>query len=523
MLHLSGCGDDTAAPAAPSAELADVTLSDGTLSPGFSPGVALYIVDVASGVASFTVTPTATDAGATITVDGTTVISGMASAAIPLDPGVNLVFIAVTATDGITQELYVIAVTRAEADAELADLTISEGALSPVFSPGSTSYTVDVASDVASLTVTPTAADAGATITVEGVAVASGAPSGAIPLDPGMNFLFIVVTATDGITQELYAITVTRAEADAQLADLTISEGTLSPVFSPEATFYIAECILPAAVTVTPTASDSGATISVNGDAATSGAPSPAIVLTEGTNNIAILVTATDGVTETLYTVVVFGYGRRTYLKASNTDDSDYFGHSVAVDGNTIVVGAYYEDSNATGVNGDQADNSAGQSGAAYVFTRTEGVWSQQAYLKASNADASDTFGQSVAIDGDTIVVGADSEDSSATVVNGDEADNSADSSGAAYVFTRTGDVWTQQAYLKASNTDARDKFGHAVAIDGDTIVVGAVLEDSSATGVDDNQVDNSAENSGAAYVFTRTGGVWSQQAYLNGIEYGLR
>ncbi len=99
------------------------------------------------------------------------------------------------------------------------------------------------------------------------------------------------------------------------------------------------------------------------------------------------------------------------------------------------MVGAPCEDSNATGVNGNQGDNSAQGAGAAYVFVRTGGVWVQQAYLKASNTGAWDFFGWSVAISGDTVVVGANGEDSNATGVNGNQADNSALNAGAAYVF----------------------------------------------------------------------------------------
>ena len=76
-------------------------------------------------------------------------------------------------------------------------------------------------------------------------------------------------------------------------------------------------------------------------------------------------------------------------------------------------------------MNGNQADNSASDTGAAYVFTRTSGTWSQQAYLKASNTGAGDHFGTAVAISGDTVAVGASNEDSNATGVNGDQADNS--------------------------------------------------------------------------------------------------
>ncbi|MBS1790757.1 MAG: putative Ig domain-containing protein [Acidobacteria bacterium] len=206
---------------------------------------------------------------------------------------------------------------------------------------------------------------------------------------------------------------------------------------------------------------------------------------------------------------------QQAYLKASNTDANDNFGYSVAVSGDTVVVGAYQEDSSATGVNGNQADNSALSAGAAYVFVRSGASWSQQAYLKASNTEAFDEFGDSVAVSGDTVVVGAWFESSSATGVNGNQADNSALSAGAAYVFGRSGTIWTQQAYLKASNTEADDEFGDSVAVSGDTVVVGAWLEDSSATGVNGNQADNSALHSGAAYVFVRSGTTWTQQAYL--------
>ena len=216
---------------------------------------------------------------------------------------------------------------------------------------------------------------------------------------------------------------------------------------------------------------------------------------------------------------------QQAYLKASNTDPLDLFGYSVAVSGDTVVIGAYSEDSNATGVNGNHGDNSANAAGAAYVFVRDEGGnWNQQAYLKASNTDVTDLFGYSVAVSGDTVVVGAYSEDSSATGVNGDQGDNSAAGSGAAYVFVRNGTTWSQQAYLKSSNSTssgAGDNFGVRVAVSGDTIVVGAHLEDSNATGVNGNDANNSALDSGAAYVFVRNGSSWSQQAYLKASNTG--
>ena len=214
-------------------------------------------------------------------------------------------------------------------------------------------------------------------------------------------------------------------------------------------------------------------------------------------------------------------WSQQAYLKASNTAADDYFGISVAISGDTLVVGATGEDSNAMGVNQDQSNNSAAGSGAVYVFTRSLGSWSQQAYIKASNTGAGDSFGIRVALSSDTLVVGASGEDSNAIGVNQDQNNNLAAGSGAAYVFTRSAGIWSQQAYLKASNTEADDYFGHAVAISGETLVVGALGESSNATGVNGNQYNNSAPTSGAAYVFTRTGINWSQQAYLKASNTG--
>jgi hypothetical protein len=103
---------------------------------------------------------------------------------------------------------------------------------------------------------------------------------------------------------------------------------------------------------------------------------------------------------------------------------------------NTLVIGAPYEASNATGINGDQDDNTVLYAGAAYVFVRNGTNWSQQAYLKASNPGARDQFGWDVAVWGDMVVVGANAEDSNATGINGNQTDNSASAAGAAYVFT---------------------------------------------------------------------------------------
>lgn len=206
---------------------------------------------------------------------------------------------------------------------------------------------------------------------------------------------------------------------------------------------------------------------------------------------------------------------QEAYLKASNAEENDRFGRTVAIEGDTIVVGAPNEGSSATGINGNPADNGRPYSGAAYVFVRSNGIWTQQAYLKAFNTGEADIFGCSVGISGNRIVIGASQESSAATGVNGDEQNNDAYRSGAAYVFERNGTLWTQTAYLKASNTNASDNFGEAVAVSGDTIVVSAPREKSTAAGIDGDQNDNSGNNVGAAYLFRLQGGQWVQTTYL--------
>jgi len=220
---------------------------------------------------------------------------------------------------------------------------------------------------------------------------------------------------------------------------------------------------------------------------------------------------------------------QQAYIKASNPGLTDNFGYAVELseDGSTMAVSAYFEASGATGVDADQADDAIPQAGAVYVFTRSGDTWSQQAYLKASNTGHlpddpneigdGDQFGFSVALskDGDTLAIGAIAEDGGNQQ---DPSDNSLLSAGAVYVFERAAQVWTQAAYLKPSNVGQGDLFGYTLALtaDANTLVIGSYDEDGSLAGTNAVQ-DDDQPGSGAVYVFERDGGSWAQTAYLKG------
>ncbi len=260
-----------------------------------------------------------------------------------------------------------------------------------------------------------------------------------------------------------------------------------------------------------------GKSVAISGDTIVVGAHREASVNADPTNNSALQAGAA-------YVFVRDGstWSQQAYLKASNPAVDDMFGFSVGVSGDTAVVGAFGEDSNASGIDGDQTNNSASLAGAAYVFARNGATWSQQAYLKASNTFQGQNFGYSVAVSGDTAVVGSRLETSLGAGVNGDQTPNRASAVGAAYVFERSGQTWSQQCYLKASNSAQFDQFGYSVAVSGQVIVVGAIEEDSGASGVNGNQEDNSITGAGAAYVFVRSGAIWTQHSYLKASNPGI-
>jgi trimeric autotransporter adhesin len=201
---------------------------------------------------------------------------------------------------------------------------------------------------------------------------------------------------------------------------------------------------------------------------------------------------------------------QQAYLKSHAPQNNDTFGVSVSLsfDGRTLAVGMHGDDSNHTGTFAvSPTDNDLlNNSGAAYVYALSGSAWQLQAYLKSSHPDAIDRFGRRVVLsgDGNTLAISAHRESGKDLLFAGDPSNNSALDSGAVYLFQNTGGSWLQQRYIKASNTEAGDSFGIALALsfDGQYLLVGADKEDSSVTGLAGNMLDNSALQSGAIYLY---------------------
>ena len=172
-------------------------------------------------------------------------------------------------------------------------------------------------------------------------------------------------------------------------------------------------------------------------------------------------------------------WSQEAKLLAPDGETWDRFAISVCINGYYAIIGSNFDNDNGR------------QSGSAYVFTRSGNKWTQQSKLLSSDGEKDDEFGYSVSIDGDYALIGAKRDD-----------DKGYDS-GSAYVFKRTGDTWSQEAKLLASDGEAYDEFGHSVSIDGDYALIGAMYD------------DENESASGTAYIFKRNGSAWTQDAKL--------
>lgn len=504
------------------AALSALTFAAVTLDQTFSGTILDYSAAAEFVTTETRVTATTAHPGARITINGVAIASGVASDAVSLDVGSNLITVRVTAEDGTTVREYTIAVNR-QALTQRAYVKASNTGEADFFGDA-----VALSADGQTLVVGAPgeAASAGAAYVFRrGI---DGAWSQEAFLK-GSNTNFddffgtAVAVSEDGATVAVgawgedslgndapssgavYVFTRTGQGVWSEDAYLKAANADAGDLFGEKIALSDDGSILAVGASF-----ESGSAIGVNGDQFDNGA------MESG----AAYVFARDG---------QGNWTQQAYIKASNTTATDYFGSDLALsgDGRTLAVGSF-DDSLATGINGNQTIGGAEFSGAVFVFTRDTGdVWTQEAYIKASNTGTDDLFGVdglALTRDGSTLAVGARFEDSAARGVNGDQGDDTSDNSGAVYVFTRTTGTWSQQAYIKASNTDSGDGFGRSVALaaDGNILVVGATGEDGNAIGVNGDESDNTAASSGAVYVFSRSSDdSWSQQIYIKASNTG--
>src|SRR5690606_4395440 len=283
-------------PASSDATLASLAVSSGTLDPAFAPATTSYALDLPNTTGSITVTPTASDAGATIVLNGTPLASGTASAPIALAVGNTTITLVVTAEDGTTTQSYTILVTRAAAAPTLTAVAPATGPVA-----GGTSVTL-TGTDLTGATAVTFGGTPAASFTVDSAtqitAVTPAHAAGAVD---------VAVTTPGGSATLAGAFTFeVPASSDATLASLAVSTGTLDPAFAPATTSYALD--LPnttGSITVTPTASDAGATIVLNGTPLASGTASAPIALAVGNTTITLVFTAEDGTTTQSYTILV--------------------------------------------------------------------------------------------------------------------------------------------------------------------------------------------------------------------------
>ena len=487
------------------ASLSSLALDGISLSPAFSDSATEYAAEVGFAKRDTNVVATAEDENATISVNGAAIDSGASSGPIPLEEGANFIAITVTAEDGFTTQSYTVTIDRRSASDFAQDVCIDGDNTFPLFG-----RSVALSSDGSTLAVAPSvfanrpslyrvyiySRDSAGVWSQPAVLETSG--------DYSTFFVHEVAISNDGST-----LVVARRGIGVRV----YSRDNPS-VWSQQA--YLEAPNAGDAFGESVALSDDGYTLAV-------GAPledSAAI----GVNGDETDNSARDAGAVYVYTSDGIGtWTRQAYIKASNTGgravvpgDGDNFGRAIALssDGTTLAVGAPNEASSAAGMNGDEEDNSAPYAGAVYVFTRDgDDGWSQQAYAKSLTTNPYFKFGNAVALSSEGTTLAA------AEI-------GSAGGGGTVFILKRnTTGTWDHEAFLNASNGERTDEFGFDIAMsgDGNLLAVGAPQEDSASTEVNGDETDNSANDAGAGYVFTRdSGGLWTQRAYIKSLKSNI-
>jgi hypothetical protein len=402
-----------------------------------------------------------------------------------------------------TADVTNISVSCPSTSVTLSSLSLSNGTLAPAFSAAVLSYTANVSALIfsPSTTVTAEAASPSALIAIDGKPATAGTATVDVAIATTPRPISIVVTSADGSSTSTTIVTV--EPSNEQIAYFKASNTNSGRQFG------------------------SSVALSADGSTLAIGAPYEASAAT-GVNDTALQHDSSQSAAGAVYVFTKSGgtWAQTAYVKASNARSNSFFGESVSLngDGTVLAVGAFGESSAATGINNTtpgQSDTTAANAGAVFIFVNTAGTWAQTTYVKPLNTRAGNRFGNAVSLSasGTSLAVGSFLEASNAVGINGNENDTSDSSAGAAYLFENNSG-WSQTAYFKASNANEGHRFGKVLALsgDGNSLVVGAASESSASTGVNSTTpgpADTTAFSSGAAYIFAKAGGAWSQTAYV--------
>lgn len=316
-------------------DLANLALSAGTLTPAFDPSVQSYTALVPYASRFVDITATASTAGHTLTVNGTSMVDGQpATVQVNFDPSGSGYAITVRAANGV-EKIYVVTITRDQPsnNADLTALSLSTGALTPTFSTGETAYAATVPYLTTSVSVLATKADATAILRVNNQDTVSGTPSAALPLRVGTNTVTVNVMAEDGVTETRRTLTITRESPNLDLSSLTVTGGTLSPAFAPSTRSYTLDVpFRVASIDVAAVAAEAGWMLEIDGDA-TSDAT---VAVPVGATTITVTVTAQYGETRD-YTIVV---NRAAAAAAVVTAELDFVPGNLATGAPVVFTGS---------------------------------------------------------------------------------------------------------------------------------------------------------------------------------------
>ena len=450
-------------------QLDGISLSTGALSPAFLPTTTSYAATVDFLESNVAVTATASGSGATITINGTPVVSGQASDLIQLDEGANDLQVRVQSALG-EQRDYTVAISRPVANEflERAYLKASDAGAQDGL---------------------------GSRVAIDGDTMAVSAQSwDGVFTDQGAVYVYRRIAGTWLEEGRLQASAPMQNEYFGR--DLALDGDTLA-IGSNQGRAFVFE----------RTGSTWVERAVINGSSLTSSTLGRALDLEGDTLVIGDIAASISGVPSSggafVYTRSGTTWTERAVLSASNTVAGSAFayGTRVVIDGNTIVVSSAGDRSSVGGINSVPNQTST-LYGAVYVYTGSGANWTEQAYIKPQNMTGVGAFGLAVAMDGNRLIVG-----SSGAPESGSNSDR-------VWLFRRDGNIWSEEAILVGNNTSNGDNFGGSVAIQGDMIAVGAYKEQSSTSGTNPGS-NNSASTSGAVYVFERGPTSWSQRVFL--------